>query len=316
MDYVYLDWNVIQYMKHSTVEFAINGPDFFNLVKVLSKKYRFPFSVGHLRDLAVSFHPNNQENIDTDLKYLNTISQGYALDFIPEDEILLIKDVDIYNSFKVIISEHQEEPEFKINGESYSVDMHAVSKDHLFKPFLENSGGILNSDVMSQFINNLWLCRDDSDFYKKFRQQVSEVNSKFECGNTVLSKESDYYKRLIPLLEFLSAENPEGYIGNFEDVIKSFCSINGRCFYKMTVADKIQITYMILDFHPKFRDKMTKKNRPSNVERDCNNFYFASQAKYFVTEDSSTFKKASFVRKALSLRVKVTSMSDFMAKFC
>ncbi|MBL5862159.1 hypothetical protein JBO49_16260 [Serratia fonticola] len=318
MDYIYLDWNVIQYMKHSTIQKSIDGPAFYDLVKKLSKKYRFPFSEGHLRDLSISFKPENNENIKNDLEYLNILSQGYALGITKQDELIVItkKNIDIHTFFKDIILEQQVAPEFEIAGNSYSVNMTTLPKDDLFRPFLEGSGGVLNPDVMSQFINELLLHMDDPDFYKKFRNQIANMKSNLGRKDTILSKDSNYYKGLIPFFDFITSESADSYIDNFEDVIISFCSINGRCFDTMTVGEKIEMTYMLLDFHPNYRDKVNKKNRPSNIGRDCKNLYFASQAKYYVTEDSSAFRKATFVCKALSLRVKVTSMSDFMAKFC
>jgi hypothetical protein len=318
MDYVYLDWNVIQYMKNSTVQGAIDGPNFYELVRKLSKKYKFPFSEGHLKDLVVSFNDRNQENINSDLEYLNTLSQGYALGIIQENGriIPMKKDVDIHKLFDDIASEYHKTLEFKVSGNSYSVDMTSLPTNDLFRPYLENSSGALNPDVMCQLINDLLKNNDDPDFYKKFRKQISDLKSNLENRDTIIDKGSNYYKKFVLFLDFISSENPDIYIDSFDNVIKAFCSINGRSFEKMTTGDKIELSYSILDFNPKFMDKIKNKNRPSNISRDCKNLYFASQAKYFVTEDKSAFKKGIFVCKALSLRVKLTSMSDFMAKFC
>lgn len=317
MEYVYLDWNVIQYMKHSTVRDSINGPEFNNLINRLSKKYKFPFSEGHLKDLAISFNPDNQQNIKSDLEYLNNLSQGYALGIIgPTEKILPTNNVNIYNFFKKIVSETQEEPDIKLSGGSYSVDMNILPKDDIFRPFLERSGGILDSDVMTEFLQHMWLSMDDPEHYKKFRIQVADIKKSLNNRDTILNKKSEYAKKLIPFLDFITSEQPENYLHNFDDVIKSFCHINGRSFDDMTIGGKIELSYMLLDFHPKFKDKINKKNRPSNIMRDCKNLYFASQAKYYVTEDSSTTKKAKFVCNALSLKVKITTMSEFMSKFC
>lgn len=317
MDYIYLDWNVIQYMKHSILQGLINGPEFSVLVKKLSKRYRFPFSAGHLEDLAISFRPENQENINSDLEYLNLLSQGYALEINEEeDKIRPVNNVNIHELFKKIATKTQEDIDIRVSGESYPVDMDSLPKDDLFRSHLEKNGGILNTEVMSNYIQELYCHKDDPDHYKKFRQQVSEMKRKFENRDTIINQNSVYFKGLIPFLDFISSEKPEDYLSDFESIIKSFCSIDGRYAKEMKMGHRIELTYNLLDFHPKFRDKVNRKNRPSNIGRDCTNLYFASQAKYYVTEDSSTLKKAAFVCKALSLRVKATSMNDFSAKFC
>ena len=64
--YIYLDWNVIQYMKHDTIINEINGTEFKILVKKLSKKYVFPWSEGHLQDLLISFKPSNLRYVEED----------------------------------------------------------------------------------------------------------------------------------------------------------------------------------------------------------------------------------------------------------
>ena len=67
---------------------------------------------------------------------------------------------------------------------------------------------------------------------------------------------------------------------------------------------------MLLDFSPLFRDKINNKNRPSNMHRDLKNFFFASDAKYYVTEDDATYKKSKFVAGLLGLPVRVVKMDE------
>lgn len=317
MDYVYLDWMVFQYMKHSTVKDSINGIEFLNTVNKLKKKYRFPFSEGHLCDLAISFSPSNLENVKSDLLFINSLSSNYALGTDKNEKIIPINNVDIYKLFNEIVMEVQDDLNINVSGDSHIIDMELLPKNDLFRPFLEKNNGVLDSNVMKNLMEQIWDSMDDPDFYKKFRDQVSKLKEKFDGGNTLISTESSYFKGILPFLDFLLSENPDDFIDTFDDVIKSFCSINGRCFDKLKVGEKIELAYSILDFNPKYREKkINKKNKPSNLRRDCKNLYFASQAKYYVTEDSATFKKSTFVCKALSLRVKVLSMSEFMAKFC
>ena len=55
---------------------------------------------------------------------------------------------------------------------------------------------------------------------------------------------------------------------------------------------------------------INKKNRPSNMHRDLKNLFFASDAKYYVTEDDATYKKSKFVARSLGLPVRVVKMDE------
>ncbi|MFT6138737.1 MAG: hypothetical protein ACJAUJ_001832 [Salibacteraceae bacterium] len=304
-------------MKNSTIKDSINGPEFSKLVNKLSKKYQFPFSEGHLKDLAISFDPQNKAYVEKDLDYLNKISNGYALGTIDENETLgTTNNVKIKEFFYELLSEQSEEPIFDISNGEYHVDSSKVSDKDIFKPHLEKNNGILDQNVMRSVHQDLWANMDDPSHYKQFRNQVSTLKSTFRKRDTILNKKSDYFKRLLPLLDFLSSDKPLNHLDDFENVLQSFLSINGRVLDQRKIGQKIELIYRLLDFHPYFMEKVNKKNRPSNINRDCKNLFFASQAKYYVTEDKSTFRKADFVTEALCLKVKVTTMNDFLAKFC
>ena len=317
MKYIYLDWNVVQYMKNSTIKDSINGPEFSNIVNKLSKKYQFPFSEGHLKDLAISFDPQNKTYVEKDLDYLNKISNGYALGTIDENDTLgTTNNVKIKELFYELLTEQSKEPKFDISNGEYHVDSSKVSDKGIFKPHLEKNNGILDQNVMLAVLQDLWVNMDDPKFYKQFRNQVSTLKSTFKKRGTILDKKSDYFKQLLPLLDFLSSDKPLNHIDDFENILQSFLSINGRVLDERKIGQKIELIYMLLDFHPYFMDKVNKKNRPSNINRDCKNLFFASQAKYYVTEDNSTFRKAYFVTKALCLKVTIIKMNDFLTKFC
>lgn len=307
-------------MKHSIVQDSINGIEFSRLVDNLSKKYQFPFSEGHLRDIAISFKPENKAYIYEDLNYLNKISNGYALGTIGENETLTTtKSVNIYNFFNDLLNEQYEELEFDIFSESdegYLVNLNHVSDRDIFKTHLEKNNSILDQKVISSVLRNLWANMDNPSVYKQFRENVSTIKSRFNSRDTILETESDYFKKILPLLDFLCSNDPLSHQDNFENVLLSFLSINGRKLDERKIGQKIELAYMLLDFHPYFMEKVNRKNRPSNIGRDCKNLFFASQAKYYVTEDKSSLRKADFVTKALTLKVKVTNMSDFLARFC
>jgi len=316
MNYIYLDWNVIQYMKHQTKTNSIDGKAFYDLVKKLSKRYVFPVSEGHLKDLAAGSTKTSRNIISQDLNFLKDISDGFVLGVDPNESLIPTNQVDIVTFFDSVANKQDGEPSFNVIGDTYQVDMVSLPKDDLLRPFLESNNGILDASVMQNFLANIWQLRDDPNFYKEFRNGVAKLKEKFIKTDTILNQESDSFNKIIPFLDFLGIDDENVLERKFDETLKAFLAIGGRNINNMKTGEKIQVAYMLLDFHPRFRDKVNKKNRPSNIGRDLKNFFFASQAKYYVTEDKATLKKAAFVSKYLSLKVKVENMSKFFSRFC
>lgn len=79
-EYIYLDWNIFQNMKHS---YNIEAKELEKIIFKLSKKYFFPYSGAHLEDLVVSTEKNSNF-ISEDLSYLKNISNGFLIGRIEE----------------------------------------------------------------------------------------------------------------------------------------------------------------------------------------------------------------------------------------
>lgn len=322
MKYIYLDWNVFQYIKHEAISEKkhINAVEFKKLIKKLSNKYIFPYSEAHLRDLAIS---NNEHYVNEDLKFIENISNNYVLGFIENEKIVIQKDyIDIKKFFDEIKLNIREELnrelvlDFKTNN-SYSISIDEVSNDDLFKPFIEQNNGILDNEVFRDFIINMYQNIDNSDFYKKFRTQICQLKSKFEnTTNTILDKNSNYYHELIPFLDFIIENDITKMKQNFHSAMISFLNIDKkRIFEDLTIGAKIELAYSLLDYNQHFRDKINNKNRPTNIMRDMKHLHYASDAKYYITEDIMTYKKSKFVSEVLGLKVKILKMSEFINKF-
>lgn len=319
MQYIYLDWNVIQYMKNETKAKCIDGPEFSSLVHRLSRRYHFPFSEGHLDDLLVSFKPENQENIETDLMYLDLLSKGRAVVYSERDESFHITDtINLKKSFYDAAkgSPTSTRPEVNVRSGQFLVDTKSLPEKHIFKRHLSENNDVLDENVVRALLQEMWEQNDDPVFYKALRDNMSMVPKMLENPNTILDPSSKYRRQLSPFLEFLQANTPFDYQENFNSVIASFLSIDGRAIQDLNMGQKIEMAYMLLDLHTEFKEKMNNKNRPSNMGRDIKHLLYASGASHYVTEDKCSFKKATFVTKALALKVKVNSMSDFMSLFC
>lgn len=301
-------------MKHEqVVEGKFDAVKFKSFMQDLKSKYVFPASEGHLKDLAAKFKEENWPHVEKDILFLNEISESSMLGVLP-DESLMPVNANIKDEFKKILNEREVEPEFSIKGESCQVDMGKLSQENLFRPFLEKNNGVLDVSVMDSFLNMMWDSIDDPDFYKLLRKEVESLHKTIPGQNTIINQESPYFRRIEPFLDIGKINDPEELEEKFEEILSSFLAIDGRTLNTLTKGQKIQNAYLLLDFSPLFRDKINKKNRPSNMDRDLKNLFFASDAKYYVTEDDATYKKSKFVARLLGLTVRVVKMDELRLK--
>ncbi|ODX22426.1 hypothetical protein [Vibrio parahaemolyticus] len=308
--YIYLDWNVFQYMKHKKViEGKFDAVKFKSFVESLKGKFYFPASEGHLKDLSATFKEENRSYIEEDLAFLNEISEGYMLG-VSQNESLVPVPANINQQFENILNESQIDPDFSISGEAYNVDMSRLSKDSLFRPFLEANEGVLDANVMESFLQMMWESMDDPNVYKSLRSEVESLYKTVPNNNTIINQSCDYFKRIEPLFEIGKIVDIDVLKEQFGEIQDSFLAIDHRKVSDLTKGEKMQCAYMLLDFSPLFRDKVNKKNKPTNMHRDLKNLFFASDAKYYVTEDDATYKKSKFVVKLLGLPVKVVKMDE------
>jgi len=319
--YIYLDWNVIQHIKHKNKieKKSIDGERFGILVDKLRKKYVFPFSEAHLRDLSIS----KEEYYDEDLKFLSKLSDDYVLGFLSEEKIAYEKYPNIKKFFLETIEEQKKEKEEVENMEmeyymptSFDIDVDKIPKEYIMKDFLKQNNGALDTKVFLSLLNLIKENMNNPKIYKQFRNSVTIMKKMIEeNSNTVIDQKSIYFKKLIPFLEFISMDNIELIKKNFIDIMKSFLAINNsRVYENISTGSKIELAYSLLDYNSNFRDSIDKKNRPNNVLRDLKHLHFASQAKYYITEDEMTYKKSKFVSEVLGLNVKVLSMDELLKK--
>lgn len=301
-------------MKHEqVVEGKFDAIKFKSFMQDLKGKYVFPASEGHLKDLAATFKKENWPHIEKDISFLNEISESLMLGVLSDESLKPVK-ANIRNEFEKIINERKVEPEFSIKGGSYQVDMGKLSQESSFRPFLEKNNGVLDVSVMDTFLKMMWDLIDDPDFYKLLRKEVESLHKTIPGQDTIINQESPYFKKIEPFFDIGKINDPEELEEKFEEIQSSFLAIDGRSVDSLTKGQKIQNAYSLLDLSPLFRDKVNKKNRPSNMDRDLKNLFFAFDAKYYVTEDDATYKKSKFVARSLGLPVKIVKMDELRLK--
>lgn len=317
MKFIYLDWNVIQYVKHGIKNDRFDGPGFLELMKKIGKKYKFPFSDGHLRDLARSVRPENKEEVQKDLDFLEKISQGYAVSNSTDGHLLMHVPPGVARDHLEFILQEKDFDleEIKISIAPRQIDIGALKKSDFGHSAIISQGGILNEKSVASMLSDMVKCKDDPELYKKLRKNIQALKENFRERDTVISKESSYFKSLEPFLDWVIDENPSQVRDKFSEALVAFSAISHEVFEEQSIEKKIQISYMLLDFNPLFSEKINKKNTHSNIQRDMNNLLFAKDAQYFVTEDSGTYEKAKEVTSALGLNVKVVRMNELIHRF-
>lgn len=312
--YIYIDWNVFQYAKHKTKQGKIDGEFFYN--KLLNqRKYQLPFSSAHLSDLAASAQ---HQYITEDINFLLHFSKGTAITLNSQNyiQITRISTPQIIENFNRISAElkTKKAEEIKVAGDiSFQIDSTKITNDHLFYSLLEKNNWVLDALVLQKFILHLQDNINDHEFYRKFRQQISTIKSQFKRENTtVIDQTSDYFLKITPLLDFMAEQDPNLIKNTFESALLSHANISNTEYAKLPMKEKLHKAYTLLDFHPHFHDKITKRNRPFNMMRDLDHLFFAMQSKYYVTEDNSSYKKAKFLKDHFGFHAEILKMHQLI----
>lgn len=308
--YIYLDWNIIQLIKRMETE---AHKDFARILNSLSKRFEVPYSDAHLEDLAAGYSEETKKYTDEDLTFLSDLSKSKALALKTESatESVVTVHHNCRSLFEKILSskEKAEDPPIIISfGPKYRIEMSGLAQDNIFRAALKESNGVFDATVFNKVMQDIWEMGDDPEFYKKFRAQVGKTTRHLEGVNCNLA--------IMPLLRFLCLDDEDELQNAFIDALSSFIALNGDDIKQLKIGEKIERAYGLLDFHPKFSEKIKKnKNGPSNIRLDCKHFCWAAHGAFYISEDASALKKAKFIAKTLGLKVHILNMSDFVARF-
>ena len=111
------------------------------------------------------------------------------------------------------------------------------------------------------------------------------------------------------------------FLDSFKDdestLLKKWSTIANRWFSFNNKEPRMDLLltqgYSLLDMHPLFKEKLKKgKNTLDNIIRDGNHCFYASGAKYFISEDVNTRKKTAFLYQAYGIKTKVVSEQEFL----
>ncbi|SHH77257.1 hypothetical protein [Clostridium magnum] len=315
--YIYLDWNVIKYMKNPRLDKGDLDKQFNNIILKLKGKYRFPYSIAHIKDRANHFMEEHYAKVKDDFKFAESINDTVCVG-IYNDSLVLGKE-HMLKLFDEYILEPKKEIDY-IDGKFpflFKVDFDRIDEEHPMYEFLKERQGIMSPKGMEEFLQDLYKAIfQDVGKYKKLRDYVKN----FDLDNNLNQRYS--YNEVLHLEKLLYHLYP--FLSSFQDDVdtlkKKWSKIAERWFLlnnKDLKQDLLLIQgYALLDMHPMFNEKLKKgKNTLDNIIRDGNHCFFASGAQYFVSEDERTREKVSFLYGSYGIKTKVVSESGFLNYF-
>lgn len=282
--YIYLDWNVVKNMINPRNDKKELDEEMKRIIYSLRKKYKFPYSHGHIKDRANHYDEKYREEVKADFAFFESITNSFCLARCDElNKFVMIKK-PIMDFFDEEIKEEKTRRGFNsqyfLNPEAtFRVDMSKINKDHPLYEMLERSNGIYNPFSMSEFLEELYNeIFVNADKYRKFRAYMEqfEINKEDAREQQNSLKDRDYLDFLLlhmePFLESMSYDVPE-LQKKWKSIAENWFSMNHK-----EVCLELLLTngYELLDLHPKFHDKLKKnKNTLDNIVRDGNHAYYA-----------------------------------------
>ncbi len=323
--YIYLDWNVVKNMINPRNDKKELDEEMKRIIYSLRKKYKFPYSHGHIKDRANHYDEKYREEVKADFAFFESITNSFCLARCDELNRFVMIKKPIMDFFDEEIKKEKTRRGFNsqyfLNPEAtFRVDMSKINKDHPLYEMLERSNGIYNPFSMSEFLEELYNeIFVNADKYRKFRAYMEqfEINKEDAREQQNSLKDRDYLDFLLlhmePFLESVSYDVPE-LQKKWKFIAENWFSMNHK-----EVCLELLLTngYELLDLHPKFHDKLKKnKNTLDNIVRDGNHAYYASEACYFVSEDGHTREKTQFLYDVYGIKTKVVSEEEFINHFC
>ena len=159
--YIYLDWNVVKNMINPRNDKKELDEEMKRIIYSLRKKYKFPYSHGHIKDRANHYDEKYREEVKADFAFFETITNSFCLARCDELNRFVMIKKPIMDFFDEEIKKEKTRRGFNsqyfLNPEAtFRVDMSKINKDHPLYEMLERSNGIYNPFSMSEFLEELY----------------------------------------------------------------------------------------------------------------------------------------------------------------
>lgn len=316
--YIYLDWNVVKYIKEPRNQNIILDETFRKIVKETRSKYVYPYSEAHFIDRAHNYKEEYKNYILNDLHFFENISQGYGLALKEGTDELNVIKYSVVEAFENVLHRKRQEIDFSKYMpymQPMNIDVNCIEENSLFYKAFQDTNGYCDKEIFDEIAKKIVLeSFTDINIYKKFRIAFNDKEDDLINRETV---NAQYYGQIKwhfhKLKEALELQgNEERLAERWKEAVTEALSL----YFEpkdIQISDLMSVSYCLLDLHSDFSEKLKKyKNTLDNVYRDSKNIWYASQAKYFITEDAATRKKAKFIYKVFDKKVKVWSMQEFV----
>lgn len=296
--------------------------EFYRVIRTLKKKYRFPTSLAHIKDRLRNYSEEHRKDIEEDFEFAYRVSEGKYISFIEQENGLVLANADIRGAIDEYLNECNEEK--KLNSFcDYSwgtaqIDIDKLDSKHPMYEYLRNHNAEFNADNMNEFLEDLYQnIFDDNSKYSALRDwirsfDINETTFYINSFSEMCMLDLLMYK-MGPFLLSFGCSNINELAVKWKDIAKRYV---GEGVKEPSLEQLLMQGYTLLDMHPLLKkDKLKKrKNTLDNIIRDGNHCYYASGARYFVTEDEGTRIKTQFLYKAYGIDTKVLSMEEFINK--
>lgn len=315
--YIYMDSMVFRYLKNPRLnQSKYDDQTLRLLIPEIYSHYFIPFSEAHCLDLMKNYKEDKNIQLKTkdDLIFINNITSFNAIAITANCSynIFHYSTIKLFDEILMDTPISKIESNFVFLVDENKIDIKRIPEEHFLFDFLKNTNGVITIDGLLKYLlkisDSLF---NDHNIYKKFKNSLEKSNDWINSDPRLKASLSP----ILPIFDILTCESEKELIKSLPEILNSFLFISGRDWNKLKLFEKIELIYMILDFNPCFYEKLTPKNLLQNMTRDCKHFIYASNADYYITEDVSARKKASFVAKHLNLQVKIVSISEFVSIF-
>lgn len=302
---IYLDWNIISYLKKEEYK------DLRNYLAQVNDFFVFPFSRAHIQDLYQSKTPDNTEKYEQDLDTLTEICQTHLLNY--EDSIDAPYPYEC-TPRQFIEMEHH-------TLQAYASGFDSVSFTELFKSTMDKSSfdslhqTLLNFPLASSVpnpingtnIHNMWdalvfaldnlssLLKD-----KKLEVELYKSMCRVEGERNIQEMQKKETSDIFAYLNDICFSRTGKYLT--DSILETLEKINGKNSYNYFLAE-----YTTLALTGYSRDK---KHNILNIMTDAIHSFYAMRCDVLVTKDEGMRKKAEAEFKRFNSQTRIITIEE------
>ncbi|HBJ2608379.1 hypothetical protein FDA77_07010 [Clostridium botulinum] len=316
-NYIYFDWNVFQYLKSPRNE---ADRELKELLGRLRKKYQFPYSEAHMKDLSRNFNEKTKQYVEEDLEFIKNITRNVIIGIKNNEEFELVcKDPKTF-FYKYIKDEQRKE---KINIELSNlhglqkIELDKLDKKQPLYNMIKDNDCIFSDELLHEYLNGQYKnVFNEKEPYNNMRNFISHLKEGIKENYNVLNQNQRNFLEGTELyLNSYEINNIDRLKNNFKEIYNSFIKTTNRSIENVPIGQQLTEAYTLLDTYLCFKEKITKSNKLSNIVRDSKHIYFAHRSKYYITEDNSTYEKTKFIYDAFNIKTKVCKINEFIRIF-